>query len=249
MEGRHSAFPSVPPGTLFPRLPPRKAPVGAREGRMPSLRGPHVPPKPTRCRARDARLATCRTWRGTGLWREGILPSLACRQARSSTLARRKAPIGAREGRMPSLQGPHVPPKPTRCRARNARLAACRTWRRDGPLEGRHSAFPGVPSGTLLLRLPQEKRLSALREGRMPSLQGPHVPSKPTRCRAKDARLAACRTWRRDGPLEGRHSAFPSVPSGTLLLRLPQEKRPSALGKAGWPPSGIRTVGFFGVGL
>ena len=42
-----------------------------------------------------------------GPWREGILPSLARRSARRPEVAkRRKAPIGAREGRMPSLRGP-----------------------------------------------------------------------------------------------------------------------------------------------
>ena len=130
-----------------------------------------------------------------------------------------------REGRMPSLQGPHVPPKPTRCRARDARLAACRTWKRDGPLEGRHSAFPSVPSGTLLLRLPEEKRLSALGKAEcLPSKGLTFHQSQPAVAQGRSPRRLS--DLERDGPLEGRHSAFPSVPSGTLFLTLARRKAP-----------------------
>ena len=116
-----------------------------------------------------------------------------------------------------------------------------------GPSEGRHSAFPSVPLGTLTGTLP-EKRLSALREGRMPSLQregrmpslqGPmHRQVRRTAgaltAGQPEGRLAALGEGRMPSlqrPVHRRVRRTAGAATGALTAGQP-EKRLSALGKA-----------------
>ena len=94
--------------------------------------------------------------------------------------------------------------------------ARCRTWRKDGPrregilpsLGARAVERPATsPTGAPFTHLPKEKRLAALREGRMPSLQRPASMG----CFSWYMKSARCRTWAEGRPSEGRHSAFPSA--------------------------------------
>ena len=99
----------------------------------------------------------------TGPWREGILPSLARRQAPLVVTGRKESACQARQGRQNTF-----PPGGAMCVAGRFRDSmaltsggACRTWLLDGSLEGGHSAFPGAPSGALTVT-GERKRLSAL---------------------------------------------------------------------------------------
>ena len=154
LEGRHPAFPCAPRGAHLPK----KAPGGAREGRMPSLQGP------VHCRRTQGPRSTmaerpCHS-DGPSEGRHSAFPC-ALRGAHLS----KKAPDGAREGRMPSLQGPAH-----RRRTQGPRSTiAERPCHSDGPLEGRHPAFPCAPQGAHL----SKKAPGGAGEGRMPSLQGP----------------------------------------------------------------------------
>ena len=126
LEGRHSAFPKrqrrFPAARHRPQGPSRnpRAP-SAREGRMPS---PQNSPEST--------MEQRRAFGGTGLWREGILPSLSAEGASllpvTDPKARRAtpAPPGAREGNMPSPQAAPTP-----------------RWGRNEPLMGKRRSFGG----------------------------------------------------------------------------------------------------------
>ena len=197
------------------------------------------------------------TWRWAGLWREGTLPSLAPSGAfpLASAVSAPGGALGKAEC-LPSKGPVHcaLGPVVLRChrsvwqtpQALPTAPEAARPLGMGGPLEGRHSAFPSA-----VRRFSSGKRCERAsrraREGRMPSLQGtrplcprPGRSSMPPKLLASaasppDGTRSSPPTWRW-GPLEGRHSAFPSA-----VRRFPLASAVSApggaLGKAECLPS------------
>ena len=98
----------------------------------------------------------------------------------------------------------------------------------DGPLEGRHSAFPSAPQGALAARR-QEKRLTALgkaeclpsRDPPGPSISGMDLPRGELAPPRRFEQKVTGPPQGTNGPLEGRHSAFPSAPQGALASFTP----------------------------
>ena len=166
VEGRHSAFPGAARRLSFANA--ASAPDGAREARMPSLLKalPRSGACPCSLRVADpASSAGCKlTWnksrnalmlRGNGLLLEGRHSAFPGAARRLSFADAASAPDGAREGRMPSLQGPgtsklgaavglggdssEAAPSRTWRWAFRGGKAFCLPWRRKAPFLRRRS--------------------------------------------------------------------------------------------------------------
>ena len=190
---REGILPSLaPPGALKPLA--KKAPIGAREGRMPSLQRP-VP------KVRQGREASRGSPRGktsgqvggqAGIPLEGRHSAFPRAVRRAQPFAK-KAPVGAREGRMPSLQRP-IP----KVRHRDARRA-------EAPREGKPLVKSGVKWGFLwregilpslappgaLDRLPR-RRLSAPGKAECLPSKGPSIPAPRGGARQSISSAHAC---------------------------------------------------------
>ena len=267
--GRHLAFHRaarrVPAGTQCGK---RKARLSAcREGKMPSPPGPvHAEGSPTarqeaapqKRRARGLRAAM----RSDGPWGRGHL-ALAMR--RKAHLVRRRigpcAPVGASEGKMPSPPGAR-----RRCRARScADLASSQETRpsaggkavpslqpatcsRRGPWGGRHLAFHRaarrVPANTH--RGERKARLSACREGKMPSPPGPvHAERKsdspPGGCAAGTPRQGSASGHAQRRALGARASCPRYAPQGALVREWIRTCAPDGASEGKMPsPPGAR---------
>ena len=178
------------------------------------------------------------------LWREGILPSQP-RQALSCE-TRISAPGGA-QGRqnafppkarlVPAARGTRGEGTAVYSKGRNA------VGPRDGrPLEGRHSAFPSADRRFPLK--PGSARLTARREGRMPSLQRPVSFRRPVVPVAK-ALLSTPRGAMLLDPAMGvlwREGILPSLAPTGAFLRNPISAPGGAQGRQNAFPPKARLV-------